>query len=946
MVTSQLMPAPGTTIGPYEVDREIGRGGMGVVFLAHDTRLGRAVALKALPEDVSSDSDRLQRFEREARVLASLSHPNVAAIFGVEESEGRRYLALEHIEGETLADKLVRGPLPLRETLDICLQIAAGVEAAHEGGVIHRDLKPANVMVTPNDQVKVLDFGLAKGTVATDESGLAKSPVMVASRTPSSPTLSSPTIPPSPTVPGVILGTLPYLSPEQARGKAVDRRTDIWSFGCILYECLTGQRAFGGETISDTIAKILERDLDFSVLPKSTPARLRELLEGCLAKDPKRRLRDIGDARITLEGVKSGRFAGTADAATTSASKARAAILLAVGAIAGIIIGVLAWNSLGSGSRATHGPPTFLSVAIPPDVRVTSEFTALGGRALVFLGETRATKDAEPISRLYVRRLDRDSLEPIRGTERAYDFSVSPDGRWILYLAPASERSAQIRLFKTPVDASSPPVPLAEVGQNWAVSAPTWLESGDILVSVDDGSKYLRIPKGGGPPTEPLEYGAAGFRGRFTRTFQALPGDRGVLLDANSYEGGVYHLGVGVLDLRSGKAKVLIRDGASPRYSPTGHLLFTRQDALYAVPFDLNGLRVKGEPVAVLDGLLQLNNMESGTFDVAPDGTLFYPPGGDVTRNRHLVIVDPGGKVSEWSGEREAVHSWVSVAKDGRRCAQIITSAKDIDEIWISERGRPASYRLPTGTGADCRLGAWSPDGSRLAYYQGSQSADDGIYISNADGLTPPRLLARRPSATGFLAPLSWSPDGSTILAVLVAGGDVPHGYTIAVPTNPGPPVEARPWGRDDTSQGPAYFSPSGHAIAYMSLDTGKFEILVSQWNGNAPVGRPLPVSIGGGVLPYWSRDGKRLYYQTQMEKVMAVDITEEPELRASAPSEVWDLGALRVAPGNLGTMMDLLPDGRLLAVQRGEDEGNPTRVNVVLNFPDILGQRMRAAGR
>src|SRR5882762_1481196 len=334
----------GATIGPYKVDREIGRGGMGVVFLAHDTRLGRTVALKALPDDVAADPEHLQRFEREARVLASLNHPNVAAIYGLEESEGRRYLALEHIEGETLADRIARGPLPLAETLDICIQIAAGVDAAHDAGVVHRDLKPGNVMITPSDQVKVLDFGLAKGRVATDESGLAKSPALIDSATLSSPTLYSPTLPHSPTLispatlPGVILGTAAYLSPEQARGKMVDRRTDIWSFGCILYECQTGKRAFEGETVSDTIAKLLEREMDWSTLPKSTTPLLRALLERCLTKDPKLRLRDIGEARLTLEEVKSGRIAAPTEAVAPGAGAAparRTAILLAIGAVIG-----------------------------------------------------------------------------------------------------------------------------------------------------------------------------------------------------------------------------------------------------------------------------------------------------------------------------------------------------------------------------------------------------------------------------------------------------------------------------------------------------------------------------------------------------------------------------------------------------------------------------------
>src|SRR5437867_2161474 len=312
-----MTPAPTGTgaparVGPYRIEREIARGGMGIVYLARDTRLDRAVAIKALPDDVAADPDRLARFEREAKVLASLNHPNVAGIYGVEESEGRRYLALEHVEGETLAARLVRGPLPLAEAQEICLQVAAGVEAAHENGVIHRDLKPGNVMITPGDHVKVLDFGLAKGKVA-EESGIVPPPLLADSPTLSSPTLShSPTFHSPATLPGVILGTAAYLSPEQARGKAVDRRTDIWSFGCVLYECLTGKRAFEGETVSDTIAKILVQDLDWSKLPKSTTPRIRELLKRCLEKDPKRRLRDIGEARLALEAVRAGETGATA----------------------------------------------------------------------------------------------------------------------------------------------------------------------------------------------------------------------------------------------------------------------------------------------------------------------------------------------------------------------------------------------------------------------------------------------------------------------------------------------------------------------------------------------------------------------------------------------------------------------------------------------------------
>jgi serine/threonine-protein kinase len=944
----------GATIGPYKVDREIGRGGMGVVFLAHDTRLGRTVALKALPDDVASDPDRLQRFEREARVLASLNHPNVAAIYGLEESNGRRYLALEHIEGETLADRIARGPLPLQETLNICIEIAAGVEAAHDGGVVHRDLKPANVMITPNDQVKVLDFGLAKGRVATDESGLAKSPALVDSPTLSSPTLSSPTLPHSPTLispatlPGVILGTAAYLSPEQARGKVVDRRTDIWSFGCILYECLTGKRAFEGETVSDTIAKILERPMDWSTLPRSTPSRLRELLERCLEKDPRRRLRDIGDARLALEEIKTGRYAGvSADAApaTTATQRRRTAIIAAASALAGAIVAIAAWNAFGPPSRASRPQPAHLSIAIPPGIRFETAASALDGRALILLGSTRATRDAEPVTRLYVRRLDRNTLEPIRGTERAQGFIVSPDGRWILFAATPSEQTTQARAFKVPVDGSSPPGPIGDIAASWD-GRPAWLESGDFITSVDNGTKYARIPPNGGPLPEAVKFDAPGYSGRLYTEPEVLPGDRGVFLGAIWYEQGVYRQGIGVLDFKSGKAKILIRDGGSPNYSPTGHLLFTRQDALFAVRFDAKRLEVKGEPVAILDGLFQRQNWINARFDAAPNGTLFYAPGGGAARGRRLIIVDRDGKVSDWSGEQQPFEFTIASSPDGSRSTVAITNANAITEIWISDRGRAGLHRLPAKPGADCLGATWSPDGNQIAYYQSSQSADDGLYVADADGNAPPRRVAAGLTRTGFLAPSSWSPDGSMLLAAWV-DGNAAYIHTVEIPKIPGTVAEPKPVFHDGVQRGLGEFSRSGRSVAYMSLETGKFEVFVSRWDGKRPVGRPLLVSAGGGFVPHWSANGKRLYYQTTQEKMMAVDIVEEPQLRASAPAEVWDLAELRVARStSLGAIISVLPDGRLLAVQKAEGEGNPTQVDVVLNFPEELKQRMRAAGK
>jgi eukaryotic-like serine/threonine-protein kinase len=936
--------ASGMNIGPYKVDREIGRGGMGVVFLAQDTRLGRTVALKALPDDVATDPDRLQRFEREARVLASLNHPNVAAIYGLEEREGHRYLALEYIEGETLADRIARGPLPLAETLDVCIQIAGGMEAAHDGGVVHRDLKPGNVMITHADQVKILDFGLAKGRVATDDSGLAKSPALVDSPTLSSPTLAhSPTVISPATIPGVILGTAAYLSPEQARGKIVDRRTDIWSFGCIVHECLTAKRAFEGETVSDTIAKILEREMDWSTLPASTPPRLRELLERCLTKDPKRRLRDIGDARLALEEIRSGRYVGggAAAAATDPAANRPALLIAAASAIAGAVIAIAAWSAFGPGAHQPGGAPAHLSVPIPPDIQLVSARSALGGRAIVLLGTTSATPGATPVARLYVRRMDRDAFEPLRGTERAQGFTVSPDGKWVLFAATPTEQTAQARSFKVPVDGGSPPAPVRDIPSN-ADPKVAWLESGDIINSVDDGTKYVRFSDKGGPASEARKFDSPGYTGRLYTESSVVPGDRGVFLSAIWYEQGVYRQGIGVLDLKSGKTKILIRDGGCPYYLPTGHLLFTRQDALFAVPFDVGRLEVKGEPVAILDGLFQSKNWINARFAVASDGTVLYPPGGNISRNRRLIVVGRDGKISEWSGERQAYEFWISASPDGARTTTSITNANAITEVWISERRRLGSNRLPTPQGVDVLGSAWSPDGKRIAYYASSQSAVDGLYIVNADGTSPPRRITAR-VADGIHPPSSWSPDGSTIIANLLRGG-VPRLATVVIPANPESLAELKPMFHDDIPRGFGDFSPSGRSIAYLSLQTGKPEVFVCGWDGRAVVGAPMLVSVDRGVTPRWGRDGKKLYFQTPQEKVMAVDVVEGPQIRASTPVEVWDLGPLRIARSELGGVIDILPDGRLLAVQRGEGEGIPTRLDVVVNFPEELKARLAAA--
>ncbi|HEU4333127.1 MAG TPA: protein kinase [Candidatus Eisenbacteria bacterium] len=958
------MLSPGSTIGPYRIEREIGRGGMGVIFLAHDTRLGRPAAIKALPEDVAGDPDRLQRFEREAKALASLTHPNVAGIYGLEESGGHRYLALEYVEGESLAERLARGPLSVAETIDVALQIAAGIEAAHEAGIIHRDLKPGNVVITPADQAKVLDFGLAKGKVAEGPS--AASPTAGAANSPTiahSPTLlHSPTLQTPATMPGVILGTAAYLSPEQARGKAVDRRTDIWSFGCLVYECLTGRLAFEGETVSDTIAKILERETNFDALPSATPAALRALLARCLEKDPRRRLRDIGDARLTLEELKAGRSAaalaaiGAAHSAAAggagldpAAAKAAAAAgkrrsrLVAAGAFAaGAVIAVAAWSLLGPGAGSSTGSASSvarLSVAVPEHLRLQGITVSGDGATVVARAVLRDPPAGEsPVSMLYLRPIDGEKFEPLRGTERAQGFWLHPEGKWIEYLIPVSERSSRQKRMRAPLDGSAPATELGLWDESWT-GAPELLESGDQLVSTSSGREYVRIPRDGGTPSEPTPFAplAPGARVEFSGS---LPGDRGVLLGIASYEGTVYSLSVGVLDLKSGKTKVLVRDAGSPRYSRTGHLLFTRRDALFAVPFDLGSLEVKGQPAVIMDGLRIPAAWANAGFSYSRNGILSFAAGGFVGKDRRLVLVGSDGRTEEWSGERLPFEVGAWASPDGARAASVVANATAIYEIWISERGGASSRRVIAHDGVDCSFPVWSPDGSMLAYYRTSQTEEDGVYVVRADGAGPPRKVAA--AAKGVtLVPTTWTRDGSRLLMTRAEGGKLGLvSASVSVSgTAPAEPEWVLPQGTG--SVGMARLSPDNQYIAYFSDEGGPGQIFVRGWNGQGVTGEAVALGRVSETSGLWSRDSRRIRFFDLGGSLVECVLTPGARLTASSPRTLWNISDLRILQPQI---VSVHPDDRILAIRRGEAEDELTRLDVVVGFPALLEERLRRA--
>jgi len=548
--------------------------------------------------------------------------------------------------------------------------------------------------------------------------------------------------------------------------------------------------------------------------------------------------------------------------------------------------------------------------------------------------------------------MDQESFVPIAGTEGAAPgLTASPDSRWVVYRAPPSEQTTRIRLFKMPVDGSSPPVAIADASEGWSNEA-AWLESGDLLIATDNGTRYVRVPTGGGTPTPPRKFDAPGFDARFTPQHLGLPRDRGVLLDAVSYEGGVFRQGVSVLDLKSGKVKSLLRDGGCPIYLPPGYLLFTRQDALFAVPFDLGSLRVKGEPVAIIGGLRPRTSWTHAGYYVTPNGTLVYVGGGKARADRRLVIFDRSGKATDWSGDKRAFEYALAISPDGNRCLTSINNADAITELWITERGR-GLRRLPTRPGADCMGAVWSPDGRYVAYFESSLSPKDGLYIATVDGSAPPRLLAAPRSKSEIMIPTSWSPDGSWISLSSNDGGKLTM-LVVPVPPASGGPAVPRRLLPEDQRSGVFVFSPDGRKVAYGTREAGKFQIAVSAWANGALVGEPLFMPDAQTSMPRWGPDSKHLYFRSVREKIAEVEITETsrlngstPRLSASEPRDLWDLVALRIPVGPpTGALFNILPDGRMLAVQSPEGEDVPTQAEVLLNVTDEIAKRMHAAGR
>jgi Tol biopolymer transport system component len=896
--------AAGTKLGPYEITSAIGAGGMGEVYQAHDTKLGREVAIKVLPEAFAHDPERLSRFQREAKMLASLNHPNIATIHGLEHSNGTHYLVMELVPGETLRERIAReGPVPVEEALGICRQIAEALEAAHEKAIIHRDLKPANVKVTPEGKVKVLDFGLAKA-FADD---------------PTSSNLSeSPTLSVAATMKGVILGTAAYMSPEQARGKAVDKRTDIWAFGCVLYELLTGKQAFQGEDITDILAAVVRAEPDWQALPAATPMQVRDLLRRCLQKDKTLRLQAAGDARIEIQEA----LTAPATAEPVAAQrKNRERLAWAAAATMTLIAFVLAIILV---LRAPKPPqPMRLSAEIGADA---SLYTAFGPAAILSPDGTRlaiVASGADRKRRIYVRSLDQSLATALSSTEGARDPFFSPDGQWLGFFADGKVKKISVQ--------GGAAVALCDVPEDRGGS---WGEDGTIVFAANIDVGLSKVSSAGGTP-QPLTTLDKQAGEDTHRWPQALPGGKAVLFTSNTHQNNYEDADIVVYSMASGQRKTVQRGGFYARYLPSGHVVYMHEGTLFAVPFDLQRLEVTGQPAPILEGVVVTPGIGGAQFSFSETGNLVYVAGGSAVQGVSIYWMDREGKFTPL---RETPGRYYNPAfsPDGKRLALDIIEGKRRD-IWVYEWERDTLTRL-TFAGEANSYPVWAPDGQRIVYSSQEKTGVPNLWWIRADGAGDAQRLAESKS---LQVARSWRPDGKVLAFVqnnpgtgydimtLPIGGDEKSGWK---------PGEPKPFVNSAFSELEPAFSPDGRWLAYMSNESGSNEVYARPFPG--PGGK-WQVSTGGGDYPKWSRNGKELFYRTEDSKIMVVTYTASGDSFHADKPQLWSPGQFT---DRGGYTFDLHPDGKRFAVLRApgtEQTAAVNKVSFIFNFFDELRRKL-----
>jgi Tol biopolymer transport system component/tRNA A-37 threonylcarbamoyl transferase component Bud32 len=894
---------PGSQLQHYRIVDKLGEGGMGVVWRATDTTLDREVAIKVLPEVFADDDERAQRFEREAKLLASLNHPNIAAIHGLHRVEGTHFLAMELVEGEDLAQRLTRGALSVDTTLDVARQIAEALEAAHEGGVVHRDLKPANVKLGPDGKIKVLDFGLAKAMSPETSSGG------------SDPSLS-PTLTSANTQAGMILGTAAYMSPEQARGRPVDRRTDLWSFGCLLYECLTGVQLFGGETISDSLAAVLRKDPDWELLPTGTPTSIKKMLKRCLTRDPRKRLQDAGDARVELESAIEEPEEEAALAASapgeTAAPKEPAMQWLPWALVTAAVL-VAGWFAMsGRGPSTTDPAASKLTIPVPGptefgDLAASPPAISPDGRFVVY-GVEEPTGE----TRLWLRPLDDFETRPIAGTEGAAYAFWSPDSRHVAFFRGGKLRRIEIESGREQA--------IGGEGSTYPRGA-SWNASDQIVFAPNSNTGIHVIAAGGGEARQ-ITTPDPDIPDSSHRWPYFLPdGERFLFtLWTNDLESQQKHGGIYISSLAGDEPRRLVPDASSSAYSSSGHILVVRGDNLVAIPFDAGRGEVTGEAAVIASDVLRNRANGHAAFTTSNDQTLIYATGQSMLPSA-LSWYDRDGNRTPVAGDPAPFLNF-RLSPDSKRAAVSLPGPTGDGEIWVQDLARGVRTRLLQSQ-AQFDNPAWSGDGLRILYGSQERGAMDLVSrLADGSGDEETMLIDGMDKIL-----YDWSLDGRWVAYwPLGSGQGTPDVWIYSV--------------EDQTSQSlidgePTYedarFSPDARWLTYVSDDSGRREVYAHAFGGaGAAGGARLQVSTAGGERPHWRRDGREIIYVDPQRRLMAVAVEETGgTLTLGQPQELFTFEQAIQAGDVTGDHR------RFLVATREEVQSDPLRV--ILNWPADL---------
>jgi serine/threonine-protein kinase len=915
------MPLPlGSRLGAYEIVSLLGAGGMGEVYRARDTKLKRDVALKVLPDLLASDPERLARFQREAELLATLNHPNIAAVYGIEDEADVRAIVLELVEGETLADRIARGPIPIDDALTIARQIVEALEAAHDRGVVHRDLKPANIKVTPEGRVKVLDFGLAK---------------MLETAAPATALSMSPTLSVQATYAGVILGTAAYMSPEQARGKPVDRRTDVWAFGCVLFEMLTGKQAFAsaGDTVSDAIATVLTKEPDWTALPAGTPPHIASLLRRCLQKDVQKRVPHIGVARLEIdEAPASSGLSGSG--AVPMRSPWHRVVPFAAGVLVTAAFAGVAWWRLWP--QATPGLVSRFVISLPAGQNFTNT-----GRQVLALSPDGSQIVYSANSRLYLRMIGDLDARPIASIDGSYAVInpvFSPDGRSIVFWSGGDQTLKRVGV------AGGAPVIVANVTNPVGMS---WGPEGILLGQVTKG--IVRLSPNGGTP----ELVASTKTDEIAHGPQMLPGGKTVLFTlakATTSTERWDQAKIVAQSLASGERKVLLERGSDARYVPTGHLVYALGGVVLAVPFDVRRLEVSGGPVSLVEGVRRSGGAGTGTaqFSVAANGSLVYLPG-PVTvgaGDRVLAVLDRKGGATSLKLPAGAIEH-PRLSPDGRSVAFVTDDDKGA-MVWTYELSGATAMHRVTFNGRN-RFPIWSADGKRVAF-QSDRDGDRGIFWQSVDGTGGPQRLTMADKDVEHV-PESWSPKGDGFLFRMTKG-DVTTLWFFSLTER-----KATRFGAVE-SVGPtnATFSPDGRWVAYESrtnlLRSGAVPngaIYVQPFPATGSIYQLPAIEPGGYRHPRWSPDGKALFFFIGGNiRLRVVRVKTQPDFVFGNAESVPRPTYWRDNASDDSTQWDVLPDGERFLIDadagtlgQSDTVGSAPQIQVVLNWFEELKQRV-----